>query len=168
MANQTTLFDIGESDALRHSTERKGNRKPNSPSPPGSGPPGETCGTCTFMRRYHNHSGKKRWCKCGIMMDAGLVGGSSATDVKVRQEACKDWTEDRDLFGFVPEEILKEPNCQPVAADWLEEYGGPDRQQDVATIRWKIKNNTLCDVDSGDTPDDPSAGQNKAGDGPPF
>ena len=53
-------------------------------APPGSGPDGETCGSCKhhvvrqFAKNYH---------KCGL---TNYTGGA-ATDIRVRSPACKMW-----------------------------------------------------------------------------
>lgn len=56
-------------------------------APPGTGPAGETCGTCRHIRRERNYSGNKRWAKCAI----GYQSSCDASDIKVRAPACKLW-----------------------------------------------------------------------------
>ena len=50
---------------------------------PGTGPAGETCGTCKHIHRY------RRWAKCGAYR--GLVTHGRGTDILVRAKACKYW-----------------------------------------------------------------------------
>jgi len=56
-------------------------------APPGSGPPGETCGTCANCRvrkiKKHNIY------KCGLRADSWTQ--DRATDVLVRSPACQRW-----------------------------------------------------------------------------
>lgn len=49
---------------------------------PGSGPPGQTCGTCAFI------SMGRRFKKCGI----GTITSGEATDILVSAPACRLWT----------------------------------------------------------------------------
>lgn len=55
---------------------------------PGTGPKGETCGSCRFRRRMSN-GGKKSWSKCRKVQDRWT--GSVRTDIRVRSPACKHW-----------------------------------------------------------------------------
>jgi len=55
--------------------------------PPGTGPAGETCGSCKHLYRKHM---AKTYLKCALMM-AKWTGGSG-TDVRDRDEACREWT----------------------------------------------------------------------------
>jgi len=48
---------------------------------PGSGPPGETCGSCAFI-------GSGRFKKCRI----GQITSGAATDILVSAPACRLWT----------------------------------------------------------------------------
>lgn len=54
------------------------------PSEPGTGPDGETCGTCKNMV-IRNFS--KTYFKCGLI---NYTGGA-ATDIRKRSSACKHW-----------------------------------------------------------------------------
>lgn len=54
---------------------------------PGSGPEGETCGTC---RNLHRNRMAKTYLKCGLMR-AHWTGGAG-TDVRARDAACSQWT----------------------------------------------------------------------------
>jgi hypothetical protein len=56
-------------------------------APPGSGPAGETCGSCQHADR--ERSGRKRWIKCALMRRAWTNG--RATDILARAPACRKW-----------------------------------------------------------------------------
>lgn len=58
------------------------------PAPIGSGPPGETCKTCTSAVKLDSPSGKS-WYKCSVMRWRWT--GGTATDIKLKWEACKSW-----------------------------------------------------------------------------
>lgn len=53
-------------------------------APPGSGPSGETCGTCKnlIVREFSN-----RYFKCGLVNYTGGPG----TDIRKKSPACKHW-----------------------------------------------------------------------------
>lgn len=51
---------------------------------PGTGPPGETCGTC---QHHHVSSLSKDYHKCRLGSDSGGPG----TDIRVRAPACSKW-----------------------------------------------------------------------------
>jgi hypothetical protein len=53
---------------------------------PGTGPAGETCGTCRHLARHHC---ARSYPKCRLM-EAVWTGGA-ATDVRVRSPACRRW-----------------------------------------------------------------------------
>lgn len=53
---------------------------------PGTGPEGETCGSCKFLFRNHL---ARTYLKC-LLMQALWTGGS-ATDIKARAPACSKW-----------------------------------------------------------------------------
>ncbi len=55
-------------------------------SPPGTGPEGETCGTCTHI--YRKKMGKT-YSKCNLMR--AMWTGGYGTDIKVRAAACNKW-----------------------------------------------------------------------------
>lgn len=66
------------------------------PYPPGSGPPGQTCGTCAKLcvRRY-----ARNYYKCRVLMKHWSNG--FGTDVKLKDQACMSWepaTETVDLL----------------------------------------------------------------------
>jgi ribosomal protein L37AE/L43A len=64
---------------------------------PGTGPKGETCGTCKHhvVKRMAN-----RYHKCALV--AHLWTGGGATDIKVRSAACRHW-EPGQAQNFTPQ-----------------------------------------------------------------
>lgn len=54
---------------------------------PGTGPDGETCGTCAHSGWRGNVAG--RYLKCGLMR--ATWSGGKGSDVKVRSPACSKW-----------------------------------------------------------------------------
>ena len=69
--------------------DRKRNAEDNAhPAPPGTGPNGETCGTCKHIRRAGTGSGK-RFRKCWLMRR--FWTHSYGTDIRCKDEACKWW-----------------------------------------------------------------------------
>lgn len=52
-------------------------------SSPGTGPAGETCGSCTHVVRF------RRFHKCGLVKRTWTKGAGS--DVKARTPACRNW-----------------------------------------------------------------------------
>lgn len=66
----------------------KAHRKPTEPrgyaDVPGTGPAGETCGSC---RHIHGTGGKYLKCK---LRQAGWTSGPG-TDIRARSPACKKW-----------------------------------------------------------------------------
>lgn len=55
-------------------------------APMGSGPEGETCGSCANLYRKHM---SKTYLKCGLCKAHWTGGGG--TDVKARDAACSKW-----------------------------------------------------------------------------
>lgn len=55
-------------------------------APPGTGPKGQTCGTCRHLARKHM---AKTYLKCALM-EAVWTGGGG-TDVRARDLACRKW-----------------------------------------------------------------------------
>jgi hypothetical protein len=53
---------------------------------PGTGPEGETCGSCAHKRINQMYSGRKFF-KCGLISSTNGKG----TDILVRDEACERW-----------------------------------------------------------------------------
>lgn len=56
---------------------------------PGTGPAGETCGSCNHLVRCGNYNGAKRWSKCELMEKVWTHGRGS--DVLARMPACSRW-----------------------------------------------------------------------------
>jgi len=69
----------------------KGRRNAH-PYPPGSGPEGETCGTCMAERclSYHN----KYYYKCNYMRYAWTHG--LGTDIRLKDHACFLWKPEKE------------------------------------------------------------------------
>jgi hypothetical protein len=87
MPKPPQLFDdptVSEPERSKH-WKRKGEHA--TPSPIGSGPPGETCKTCRSATRIKYHD--KTYYKCGLMEKCWTHGGAS--DIKLRWEACRSW-----------------------------------------------------------------------------
>lgn len=53
---------------------------------PGTGPEGETCGTCAHLVRKHM---AKTYLKCGLCRARWTCGGG--TDIRARDPACSKW-----------------------------------------------------------------------------
>lgn len=59
-------------------------------APVGSGPAGETCGTCANFRRLdYFTSRKKSYFKCKLVLSTHGPG----TDIRKRDAACREWDE---------------------------------------------------------------------------
>jgi hypothetical protein len=56
---------------------------------PGTGPPGETCGSCEHLVRKHL---AKTYIKCGLTR--AVWTRSCRTDVRVRDQACSKWQQE--------------------------------------------------------------------------
>lgn len=76
----------------------RGGKKKRKPTPkrghawtPGTGPAGETCGTCKHLVRRRL---AKTYLKCG-KVEAKWTGGA-ATDIKAKDPACKFWEREVD------------------------------------------------------------------------
>jgi hypothetical protein len=54
--------------------------------PPGRGPAGETCSSCSHLVRFKQ---SKSWCKCNLLRHAWTAG--RRTDVLARSPACPSW-----------------------------------------------------------------------------
>ena len=72
--------------AERRKTKRPGPVPRGHAWAPGTGPAGETCGSCKFL--YHKRMGKT-YLKCALV-EAQWTGGG-ATDVRARDAACREW-----------------------------------------------------------------------------
>lgn len=87
------LLDFMGLDRALTPAERKRiapKRKEPTPSghylPPGTGPEGETCGSCAHLVRKQLAG---TYLKCGLNRDRWTGGGK--TDVRARDAACKAW-----------------------------------------------------------------------------
>lgn len=63
-------------------------------APPGTGPAGETCGTCRHVVKCGNPGSKGRWFKCKAIEHRWT--GGRATDVLATAPACERWEKRRD------------------------------------------------------------------------
>lgn len=82
--NQTMIFG-GSEPARAQSTGRLYTPKPNGyAAQPGTGPEGETCGTCTHCRQRTARG--KHYYKCGRMLAAW--NRDRSTDVLLKSPAC--------------------------------------------------------------------------------
>jgi len=79
MTKQTEMFDAGHKLKLP--------QRPCTPAPVGSGPTGETCGTCIFYSRVTYKS--STYTKCAKMEPAWTHG--AASDIKRHWPACREW-----------------------------------------------------------------------------
>lgn len=61
-------------------------------APPGTGPAGETCKSCTH--RVVSGSGKRRYQKCGL--NRAKWTGGPGSDILVKSAACKKWEKAND------------------------------------------------------------------------
>jgi hypothetical protein len=82
----TDLFELMGRSAMTPAERRAITRKGPKPSGyayfPGTGPEGETCGSCRHIERH------RRWAKCGLYPTPTAGRG---TDIHVRSPACKRW-----------------------------------------------------------------------------
>lgn len=78
--------------AMTPKQRRKLNRRPTEPRgyamPPGTGPEGETCGTCEHIMRTAKYR------KCELNRARWTHG--PGTDIKARTAACSKWEKERD------------------------------------------------------------------------
>ena len=69
----------------------KAKRKPTPPRgyamPPGTGPAGETCGSCQHIVRKGGNA--RAYLKCGLNRARWTSG--QGTDIRARSPACKKW-----------------------------------------------------------------------------
>lgn len=86
----TTLFDHMGEHAMTPAERKRMFRR--SPQPagyaalPGTGPGGETCGSCKHL--VENQLSRSYW-KCGLMRR--FWTGGAKTDVRKRSPACRNW-----------------------------------------------------------------------------
>lgn len=77
--------EITEAEARRQ-MKRKGTQPQGYAAMPGSGPEGETCGSCKHLCRKRM---AKTYLKCGLMRRHWT--GGTATDVRAKAPACRNW-----------------------------------------------------------------------------
>jgi hypothetical protein len=87
MSDQQKIFDdvLGFVTLLERSICRRG--RYSTPHCPGTGPLGETCGTCRHLDRVEHHD--KHYLKCGLM--SKLWSRGPGTDIRAKWPACKSW-----------------------------------------------------------------------------
>jgi hypothetical protein len=78
LGHEVKWSDVPAPDAKRKPTQRKGYR-----GRPGTGPAGETCGTCKHLCRF------KKYSKCGLMHRLWTNG--LGTDILQKSPACNFW-----------------------------------------------------------------------------
>lgn len=86
-STQLDLFDVGERlpvDVPRYVPGSR--RKILTADLPGTGPEGETCGTCAHLVHTGNSG---RYLKCGLMRKDWTHG--PGTDLRARWPACSKW-----------------------------------------------------------------------------
>lgn len=84
MTDQPDLFDVGPREEERA-------QRTCTPHRIGSGPAGETCGTCRHAVRVSYHDSK--YTKCELVKAYWTHGAGS--DIKLRWAACRAWEEKR-------------------------------------------------------------------------
>lgn len=77
---------LAEHVAMSSKAKRKPTVRRGYAMPPGTGPAGETCGSCGHLRRTLN---AKTYLKCGLMTAKWTKGPGS--DVRAKSPACKKW-----------------------------------------------------------------------------
>ena len=75
------LFDVGPREKVKRP------KVPCTAGPIGSGPEGETCGSCRHKTYMGMVAGK--YLKCALMQKAWTRG--AGTDIKARWAACEKW-----------------------------------------------------------------------------
>lgn len=83
--DQPDLFDVGEREPER-------SKRTCTPATIGSGPKGETCGTCKHMARVRYHD--KFYLKCEVVRSHWTHG--TASDIRAKWAACKFWEANTD------------------------------------------------------------------------
>ena len=81
-------LDLFGSDTQESPPSSARKRATGYPCPPGTGPEGETCGTC---KNLYRHRMANVYFKC-LRMRGNWTGGPG-TDIKFRSPACKLWEE---------------------------------------------------------------------------
>lgn len=69
---------------LKRERQRKASKPKGYAAPPGSGPPGETCGSC---RHHYKRQSAGVYHKCDLLKPTKGPG----TDIRVRSPACSRW-----------------------------------------------------------------------------
>jgi hypothetical protein len=82
---QFTLMELPEHVLAAPQTPRVKRR--GHPQPPGTGPAGETCGSCAHLRSVNG--GSKNFSKCFLVKHQWTRGGGS--DIRRRDAACRLW-----------------------------------------------------------------------------
>lgn len=86
MSEPPSLFDLMVLPASALAKRVPKIKKHGHAAVPGTGPNGETCGTCGNLVRKEMAS---TYMKCGLMRDHWT--GGYGTDVRVRDSACRRW-----------------------------------------------------------------------------
>lgn len=81
---QPELFDLGPP---MPPVKRIAAAKFPTPALPGSGPEGQTCGTC--RHKVSTGNGERRYLKCALMRPSWTHG--PGTDIRARWPACSHW-----------------------------------------------------------------------------
>ncbi len=81
------MKDRALTPAERRRMQRRGTQAKGYAAWPGTGPAGETCGSCGHLARKRM---AKVYLKCGLM-EAHWTGGTG-TDVRAGSPACRNWT----------------------------------------------------------------------------
>lgn len=82
-------YPVRDLSTLRQRKENAG--KPQGyAAPPGTGPRGETCGSCEFAVR--RNGGKRNFWKCAKLLRlGGKWTAGYGTDIRLKSPACKHW-----------------------------------------------------------------------------
>lgn len=84
--NVVTVEEARELKRRRKPTPKKGYA-----APPGTGPDGETCGSCRHLFRNRM---AKTYLKCGLMWR--FWTGGAGSDVLAKSPACRNWEAEED------------------------------------------------------------------------
>jgi hypothetical protein len=93
------IFDRCLPPSERRALQRKRPRKRGHAMPPGTGPTGETCGSCYFL--VHKRLAKT-YLKCELRRATWTGGGG--TDVRARDPACSKWEAGKGEAGWEAEQ----------------------------------------------------------------
>lgn len=89
--NEVAVSEFARTHAdVRRERARKYSRPRGHAAPPGSGPQGETCGSCANC--YRTSTGSKAFHKCKLVKPTH----GPATDVRKRDLACSRWVKKDD------------------------------------------------------------------------